>query len=102
MYLPGWVLQYLLYLSSMIWSCKSLWLLTPVLPKGPGKPGKAQENFAFDLLCSKCTCCCFWIKDSPEPAQWEPPSLIRAYVDLEIRTVHCFVFFFFYYAHLLA
>lgn len=58
-YLPSWVLQYLLYLSSRIWSCRSPWVLTLVLPKGPGKP---RENVASDLLCSVCTRCCFCIK----------------------------------------
>lgn len=88
MCLPGGVLQYLLYLSSRAWSCKNPWLLTPVLPKGLESPGEFCLRFALQrvhtlLLLDKRQC---------EPAQWEPPSVIRAHVDLEIRTIHCFVF----------
>lgn len=56
MCLPSWVLQYLLYLSGRIWSCKVPWLLTPCAPK---IAWKARESFASDLLSSVCTRCFF-------------------------------------------
>lgn len=69
MYLPSWVLLYLLYLSSRFWSCTSPWLLTPALPKDLESPGFALQLAHTLLLLDK---------RQPPPSRWEPTSVIKS------------------------
>lgn len=84
MCLPYSILQCLLCLSSRIGPVRVPLCSLLCSLKGLGRGWKARESFASDLLCSACTCCCLWIKDSPS-------LLGDNMLTQEIRLAHCFV-----------